>query len=179
MGLFDRFKKDKREYDVTNMRVTDLNENFIFEYDLKTWKVEEVYKYDWGDEFFSFEYKVSTESETRFLSVEEDDELLLVMSQKANIRKINEDLPEKLAAENPPKKFEYDDKVYYLEEESPGYFCNLTKEKNTWVEFISWSYLSENEEELITVEQWDEKEFEASIGQIIKPFEISNILPAE
>jgi hypothetical protein len=179
MGLFDRFKKDKSDYDVTNMKVTDLDKGFIFEYDLKTWIVEEVYKYDWGDEFFSFEYKVSCENDTKFLSVEEDDELELIMSEKVTIRKIHEDLPELLAAENPPKKLTFEGKEFYLEEESPGYFSNQTKDKKTWVEFICWDYLDEKEKEVISVEQWGENEFEASKGLIIKPIDISNIIPAE
>lgn len=179
MGLFDRFKKNKNEYDVTDMQVTDLDRGFVFEYDLKTWEVQEVYKYDWGDHFFSYEYKISSGSETRFLSVEDDDELFVVLSQKSNIRKIGEDLPELLADEKPPKKIEFDDKTFFLEEEAPGYFCNETKSKDNWVELISWTYLNEDEDEVVTLEQWGEKEFEASWGKVIKPFEISNILPAE
>lgn len=179
MGLFDRFKKDKPEYDATDIKVTDLNKGFIFEYDLKTWIVEEVYKYDWGDEFFSFEYKVSCEDDTKFLSVEDDDELFLVMSEKTTIRKIHEDLPELLKAENPPKKLTFEGKEFYLEEESPGFFSNQTKDPKTWVEFISWDYIDDKEKEVICLEQWDENEFEASTGKVIKSIEISNIIPAE
>lgn len=179
MGLFDRFKKDKSSYDVTDMKVTDLDKGFVFEYDLKTWIVEEVYKYDWGDEFFSFEYKISCEDDTKFLSVEDDDELFLVLSEKATMRKIQEDLPELLAAENAPKKITFNGKEFYLEEESPGYFSNQTKDKNNWVEFISWDYIDDKEKEVISLEQWGENEFEASIGKVIKPLEISNIIPAE
>ncbi len=179
MGLFDRFKKDKTNYDVTNMKVTDLDQGFIFEYDLKTWEVVEVYKYDWGDNEFSFEYKISCENETRFLSVEDDDELFLVISNKENVRKINEDLPELLADEKPPKKITYNDKEFFLDEESPGYFCNLTRDKKNWIEFICWTYIDSAEKEVVEIEQWGEKEFEASAGIVIKPFEISNIIPAE
>ena len=179
MGLFDRFKKNKSAYDVTDMQVTDLDKGFVFEYDLKSWEVQEVYKYDWGDHFFSYEYKISSGSETRFLSVEDDDELFVVLSQKSNIRKIGEDLPELLADEKNPKKIEFDNQPFFLEEEAPGYFCNETKSKDNWVELISWTYINENEDQVVTLEQWGEKEFEASFGKIIKPFEISNILPAE
>ncbi|MFO7863967.1 MAG: hypothetical protein R6U85_08220 [Salinivirgaceae bacterium] len=49
MGLFDLFKSKKSDYDVTNMKITDLKKGFVFEYDLKTWLVDEEYKYDWGD----------------------------------------------------------------------------------------------------------------------------------
>lgn len=178
MGLFDFFKKKEEKYDVTNMKLTDLNVGFVFEYDLKSWVVEEAYQYDWGDNYFSFEYKITNGAETLFLSVEEDDELIVSISSKTQLRKIQEDLPELLAAEKAPKKINYKDIEYFLEEQAPGYFCNLTKDKNTWVEFIAWDYIDEKEQRILSLEQWGENEFEAAEGIIIRPNEISNILPA-
>lgn len=180
MGLFDRFKKDKSTYDSTDIRITDLDKGFVFEYDLETWVVEEVYKYDWGDECFSFEYKISSAKGTRFLSVEEDDEIYISISDKEKVRKIHPDFPELIRNENrPPKEFIYQDKRFVLDEESPGYFCNLTKNKNNWIEFISWDYEEADGNGLISFEQWDENSFEASVGKSVKEFEISNILPGE
>lgn len=178
MGLFDFFKKKESAYDVTNMKITDLDVGFVFEYDLKTWVVEEVYKYDWGDHYFSFEYKITTGSETLFLSIEEDDEVIVSVSTKTQLRKIQEDLPELLAAENAPKKINYENIEYFLEEKSPGYFCNVTKDKDNWIEFIAWDYIDEKEQRILSLEQWGENEFEASEGKIIRPSEISSIIPA-
>ncbi|MEO1099612.1 MAG: hypothetical protein AAFX57_17950, partial [Bacteroidota bacterium] len=63
MGLFDFFKKKEKEpeYDVTNLKVSDLDHGFILEYDLKTWEVKEVYEYDWGNNNFSQEYMFHSE----------------------------------------------------------------------------------------------------------------------
>ncbi|MDA3867211.1 MAG: DUF4178 domain-containing protein [Salinivirgaceae bacterium] len=178
MGLFDLFKSKKSDYDVTNMKITDLKKGFVFEYDLKTWVVDEAYKYDWGDEFFSHEFKIKSDTETMFLSVEEDDALEVSVSEKIQIRKLHEDLPELLADENPPKSIDFEGNTYYLDEEAPGFFCNVTNGANNWVEFIAWDYIDEKEEKIITLEQWGEKEFDASIGKIIRPAEVSNIIPA-
>ena len=59
MSIFDRFKKKEKTYDVTNITVKDLDVNFVFDYDLTTWKVEETYEYDWGDNCFTKEHKIT------------------------------------------------------------------------------------------------------------------------
>ena len=63
MGLMDIIsnlfsKKKEKAYDPLNIKVTDLKKGFVFDYDLKTWEVQEVYQYDWGNNFFSYEYKI-------------------------------------------------------------------------------------------------------------------------
>ena len=69
MGIFDLFKKKEKapKYDVTNLKVTDLDQGFIFDYDMKSWVVKEVYEYDWGSNNFSHEYKVDSGDEVAFL----------------------------------------------------------------------------------------------------------------
>ncbi len=179
MGLFDRFKKDKTpDYDPTNIKITDLAQGFVFEYNMSTWEIKEEYEYDWGDNFFSKEYKITDGSETLFLSVEDDDELILVLSKKIKTRKITPDATDSIMKFNEaPREISYDGVTYYLEKESPGYFRDLSNDASDWDEFISWDYYDDDEKLYICIEQWDEREFEASAGIIIKEYEISNILP--
>lgn len=179
MGLFDFFKKKESHYDSTNIRVQDLDVGFVFEYDLSTWIVEAIFEYDWGDNYFTREFKVSNGNETCFLGLEEDDGVQLSLMKKKKIRAIASDLPETLMNnQKPPKKISFDGVDYYLEKESAGYFHDITKGDN-WEEFRSWDFEDEEGKHLLCIEQWDEKEFEASIGISVKEFEISNILPAE
>jgi len=181
MGLFDLFKKkDKKEsYDPTNIRVTDLDKGFVLEYDLKTWVVDAVFEYDWGDNYFSREYKLDSGDDSLFLHVEEDDELYLTVTRKIKVTMIEEDLPEYIEKnEKAPKKIHYKNKTFYLDgNENPGYFRDLSDQQKDWVELISWDYYDEDDKEYINVEQWGEREFEASAGHAIREFEISNILP--
>lgn len=180
MGLFDMFGKGKSKYDASNIKVTDLDHGFIFDYDMKTWVVEEVYKYDWGDKCFSYEYKIVSSDQTLFLSVEDDDDLEIALFSKISIRKLQEDLPEIIEKnKKPPTSIEHNNFKFLLEEESPGYFCNQTKDKNNWIELLSWDYEEEDGNNLISIEQWGDREFDASVGFKIKPFEISNILPGK
>ena len=49
MGLFDKFKKKKEpKYDPSNIKVTDIAQGFVFEYNMSTWEVKNEYEYDWG-----------------------------------------------------------------------------------------------------------------------------------
>ncbi len=178
MGIFDIFKKKEPHYDSTNIQVKDLDVGFVFEYDLSTWEVQAIYEYDWGDNYFTREFKISDGSTTRFLSIEEDDELELSLTKKIKIRSLDANLMETLQdKQQPPKSIEYDGITYYLENEAPGYFHDIAKGDN-WEEFRSWDFEDNDGVNILCIEQWDEKEFEASIGKKIKEFEISNILPS-
>lgn len=178
MGLADFFKRKKQpKYDSTNIRVNDLDIGFVFEYDLENWEVQACYEYDWGDNFFIQEYKIFNGVTTLFLSVEDDDELSLSVSSKIKTRQLGAEVHENLLnRQKPPASFEFEGRKYFLEKEAPGYFNEVAKGEE-WLEFMSWDFEDETGEYIVTIEQWDEKEFEASAGKVIKEFEISNILP--
>ncbi len=176
MSFFDLFKKKKEEYDPSNITINDLQVGFVFEYNLSTWVVKEAYEYDWGNQHFSREFKINNGQESLYLSLENDDELVISISKKAKIRSIQEDLPEYIIKnESAPSSLNYQGQKFLLDEENAGYFRTLGETE--WSELITWDYYNEDETQIITIEQWDEKSFEASIGNYIKAFEISNILP--
>lgn len=181
MGLFDKlFQKKESHYDSTNIRVHDLDVGFVFDYDLSTWEVQGIYEYDWGNNYFTREFKINNGSDTRYLSLEEDDELCLSVSKKIKVRVLGEHVMDDLMnREKPPGKIHYEGTEYFLEKEAPGYFHDIAKGKDDWEEFISWNFEDDAEKQIITIEQWGEKDFEASIGKNIDEFEISNILPGE
>lgn len=176
---FNFFKKKKEpDYDPINMQVADLHVGFIFEYDLKSWQVMEEYTYDWGDNYFSKEFKISSGSDILFLSVEEDDIVELSLQRKIKLSSIEGDIEREIIREKtPPSKIVYKGVDYYRDSESPGYFKQENSGKD-WLEMISWNYYNEEEDRVLTIEQWDEREFEASHGKVIKEYEISNIMPA-
>lgn len=182
MGFFDNLfgKKEKKEEEVDplDIRLIKLKAGYILDYDLSSWEVKEVYNYDWGDEFFTKEYKLSNGSDILYLHVEEDDELELEVSRKVKPASIDPDLAEHIARDgHPPKKIHYKGTDYFLDSESPGYFNEETK-PDQWVEHIAWSYYDEQDEKTLSIEQWDEREFEAAVGKVVKEFEISNIIPS-
>lgn len=179
MGLFDFFKKKKEEdYDPTDLKVTNLKPGFIFEYDLKTWIVKEEYSYDWGDNYFTKEYKVETGDDSAYLHIDANEDMFITLTRKVRIRSIDEDIPEVIKdKDRPPKKLDYEGHKFYLEGTNPGYF-NDNPSKDNWAELISWDYYDDKGEYTIAIEQWGEDDFEAAYGNVVKEFEISNILPS-
>jgi len=179
MGLFDFLKKkEEKSYDPTNIKITDLEMGFLVDYDLKSWKVTAVYEYDWGNNNFTREFKLDSGDDSAFLHIEDEDEIFLALTRKVKIRSVDKDLPERIVKkERPPKKLEYQGVTYYRDDESYGYFKDTAKKTDDWDELISWEYYDEGEENLLNIEQWGDREFEASVGKVVKEFEFSNILP--
>ncbi len=179
MGLFDRFKKkDKERVDYSNLTVLDIEKGGMFDFELSTWMVQDEYTYDWGNECFSKEYKISNGEESLFMSVDDDDDIEIALLKKIKPRSIDENLPETIIKDGiPPRKLEYKSIIFLLDEERPGYFKGVDEEEEAWEELISWDYYDESEEYVLTVERWGENSFEAAFGRSISEHSISNILP--
>lgn len=174
-NLFGKKEEEPKPFSRT---VLDLDQGYIFEYDLQTWEVQAVYEYDWGNEEFSKEFKVSDGKDTFFLSVEEDDEVELVWSKKIPLRAIEGNIAQQIESEErPPEHIVYESQTYYLDEESAGYFHEQGSHEDSWAEFMVWDYYTKDENWQISIEQWGERSFEASQGKVLKSHEISEILP--
>ena len=180
MGFFDFLKGNKepeKHYDPLNIKVTDLEKGYLLDYDLETWTVKKMAEYDWGDNYFSREFTIVSQDKTRFLHIEEDDELIVTLSESVKIRKLGAEVNNHMKNNGrPPEEIIYEGITYYLDEECPGFYRNVDKEN--WEELISFDYWDEDEVHCLCIEQWDENDFEASKGIRIKPTDVSNILPA-
>ncbi len=179
--MFDFFKKKKEPgYDVTNLSLKDLNVGFIFDYDMKSWVVNEVYKYDWGNNNFTSEYKVDSGDEVAFLHIADEGELEISLSKSIRISKIDEAITDEIEKnEKPPRKIHYSEELYYLEEDAAGYFRDLSKETEDWEELVTWEYMNDEATKVLSITQWDTRNIEASAGLILKEYQFSNIIPSE
>ena len=179
--MFDFFKKKKAPtYDVTNLSLKDLNVGFIFDYDMKSWVVNEVYKYDWGNNNFTSEYKVDSGDEVAFLHIADEGELEISLSKSIRISKIDEAITDEIEKnEKPPRKIHYSEELYYLEEDAAGYFRDLSKETEDWEELVTWEYMNDEATKVLSITQWDIRNIEASAGLILKEYQFSNIIPSE
>lgn len=177
--VFGWFKKEeKKHYDPTNIKITDLRVGFLLDYNLETFEVKDEFEYDWGDDDFTFEYKLVSVSETLMLHIEEDDELKLTLSKPLLISKISPDVKTYIIQnEQAPNQISLDGVTHFQQGESVGYYRN-TKDKDS-DEFISWAFIADDGKSVIEIEQWGEKEFEASKGTIIDPYSITNIFPGK
>jgi hypothetical protein len=178
--MFNLFKKKNEEpdYDVTNLTLLNLNYGFIFDYDMKSWVVKEVYEYDWGNHNFSKEYKVDSGDQVGFLSIFEEDELVISFTNPIKLLKIDEDVMDIVQKDKkPPRQIHYDGQTYYMEEDSAGYVRDCSKKTEDWEEFISWDYFNEEGDRIISITQWDEYNVEAHAGLVLKEYQFSNIIP--
>jgi len=180
MGIFDRFKKKKEErhYDPTNITIRDLGKGYIFEYATETWTVTALFEYDWGDNFFTREYVIKNGNEEKFLHIEDDGGLTVTLSEKVKLRKLGEEVCDKIDTKGkPPKKIYFEGIKYFLDEKSQGYCKEI--DAISWEELISYDYLDEEEAKVLCFEQYSDENFEVSKGIIINELDISNILPVE
>ncbi|MGY6648190.1 DUF4178 domain-containing protein [Wenyingzhuangia sp. IMCC45574] len=179
MGIFDFFKKKEteRHFDPLNIKVSDIEKNYLFEYKLETWMVTAMFEYDWGDNYFTREFVVVNGDKKRCLEIEDDGGLIVTWSKDLKLRKLGSHVTNHIDSNNePPKEIVYEGTLYYLEEKSSGYSRNV--ETDNWEELISFDYADEDEEKTLCIVQYGDHEFEASIGKTIKETDISNILPA-
>lgn len=178
MGVFDFLKKkEEPKYDVTNLSVKDLDQGFVFDYNLKSWVVREVYKYDWGKNIFTKEFKIDAGDEVAFLSVADNGELALSVTKTIKMQELGDGIREEIRKKEAPDQLEYNGDKYYLDEDSAGYFNDVTAKSSDWEELVSYDYLNDEETLCLSITQWDERNFEASAGNVIQHYEISNITP--
>ncbi|ODS32563.1 MAG: hypothetical protein SCARUB_02314 [Candidatus Scalindua rubra] len=170
-------KKKKEELDpFQDLVLSKLKVGYLVDYDLKTWKVTEYNKYDWGNGDYSYEWELTSGNEVVYLECEDDDEPEWVLAKKIPFKKLGPGLGKHIREkEDPPNEIEYDGVIYYLEDGSGGYFCKGGGEQKT--EFLYWDFLDESEEKILTIEQWEEDKFEASVGKYVEEYQFTNILP--
>lgn len=178
--VFGWFKKKKEDedkplYDPTNIKLNQLVKGAFLDYDLKTWQVKEVYEYDWGDDYFSDEFKLATAEEAIYLHVEEEDDLECTVSQKINIYDIDGEVVDQiLQTDSPPMKLTYNGETYFRHSENIGYYRNVENER--WRELVSWTYHDRDQVSLLSIERWGQEDFEASIGKMVQALEFYNII---
>ncbi|WP_010134745.1 DUF4178 domain-containing protein [Ochrovirga pacifica] len=180
MRIFNFFKKKEteRHFDPLNIKVADLEKNYLFDYNLETWMVTAMFEYDWGNNFFTREFVVKNGSQKKYLEIEDDGGLTLTLSRDIKLRKLGVNVTNHIDLNNePPKEIVFEGTLYYLDEKSPGYSRNV--ENDNWEELLSFDYFDEDEQKTLCITQYGDYEFEATQGIVIQESDISNILPAQ
>jgi len=179
MGLFDFLKKQKDAEDTDSFvyKMMNMDKGSIFDYDMKSWVVEEVYEYRWQNGGGAVEYLVDSGEEKLFLSVEDDDGIEISLSHKVKIGSVDPALSGLIErTEQPPATIVFDGTQFMLDAESVGMFRDCGG--GDWEDLISWDYYDKDEKQILSIEQWGENDFDASAGIVIEEYQITNILPA-
>lgn len=181
MGWKDFFRKkdDKLEMDpLKDLILSNLDVGYLVDYDLKTWKVEACHYSDWGAGDITREWQLKSYDETIYLEKESDDEDSWCVTWKIPIGRLGSHITDHIIShDDPPDRITFEGKVYHLEESGGGHF--YPNSRGPRQEFLKWDYEDESGESYLSIIQWGEKDFEATLGKPVEEYQFANILPAE
>ena len=169
------FADKEPELDPLDLSLADLKKGYLVDYDLKTWQVTSHNTYDFDGERAE-EWELFSGDDRCYLQGEKDDEYAWSISRKIAFSALGPEVKDHLLQhDDPPQAIVYDGTRYTLEESGAGHF--FPDGRVAGDEMIYWDYTDETGEQLLTLEQWGETEFEASVGKTVKEYEFRNILP--
>ena len=177
MGFFDKFKQKEDDFDpLRDLELSKLKVGYFVDFDLKTWEVTAYYRTDFGEGYISHEWEFTSGREKWYLERSEDDEVEWSFSKKIPIGMIEGDVRNHIIEnEDPPNEIVCKGKTYYLDESGSAHFYEGGKGEGKG--FIYWDFIDEEDEKFLTIEQWDETEFEAAMGYYVEEFQFTSILP--
>ncbi len=171
----------KKTDPLKDLTLPRIRPGFYLDYDLKTWEVTTFHRYDWGDGELTYEWQLTTFDESIYLEREPDDEDSWTVSRKCPIGKISQGLADRIVKEgDPPDQIVFEEETYYLNESGGGLFYKDGEgdDSQGGKHFLKWDFVNDAEDKFISLEQWGEKEFQASTGIPAEEYQFSNILPA-
>ena len=149
----------------------------MLDYDLKTWQVSAQHYYDYEGDRID-EWELTCADQVLYLECENDDGLTWTLSEKVPLSSINGNLRAHIKEnEDPPEEITHNGIEYQAESSDVGnYYKN---NQGPGQELIVWDYLDHSEKKTLSIEQWGDDEYEASIGEIVEEYQFSDILPSE
>jgi len=176
MGIRDFFKKKTESDPLVDVRLDGMKAGYMVDYDMKMWEVSAAHHYDWGDSLITREWQLKGSDETVYLSMEYDDEASWSLSRKIQLDRLGPNVRKSLMETgDPPDQIELDGVSYGLEEMAGGHFYENGQEPGR--EMLSWDFQDQTGRRFLSIEQWSENDFEASIGEPVEEYQFSNILP--
>jgi hypothetical protein len=166
---------------LSDLSLSRLKPGYVLDYDLKTWQVTAHNRYDYDGDWAD-EWELTCADDVLFLEREVDDDETWAVYRKIELSEIQEDVRAAIMEDDdPPNHVTAGGVTYEAESSDSGYF-HRGGEKATGgsgKEFVNWSYADASEKKLLVIEQWGENDFAASVGEIVAPFQFSDILPGK
>lgn len=181
MGFFDIFQKKKPSEqggDLIDLTLDNLMVGCMVDYDLKTWQVTAHNYTDWGDGFKTQEWQLKSFDDLIYLEKSVDDEVEWCISRKIKFQLLGPQVQERIAETgDPPETVTYEGVSYHMEESSGGHF--FKDGHGPGQPMLAWDYEDDSSRHYLTIEQWGEREFEASLGEPVEEYQFTNILPPQ
>ncbi len=180
MSFFSRvLGKDTPQPTRTHIELPEMRPGDMVDYDMTTWQVRAVNKYDYK-EYETVEWQLDSAGTIRYLELEEDDENYWSVSEAIPFASLGKQQCDTIKAAiadsgDPPEELSYKDMRYYMEEMAGGHF--LKDGVGTPQPFLQWHYVADDGETFLVIEQWGDDEFEAGLGREVHDWQFTNLLP--
>ena len=172
------FKKNKEEpeaLDPLNITLSDLKLGYVLDYDLKTWQVTAQHYYDYEGDRVD-EWELSCGDDVAYLERAEDDNITWALTHKIRLSDIEGNIRAHMSNyDDPPDEVTCNGVIYYGESSAVGSYYKDGEGEGQ--EFIIWNYLDESGKHTLSLEQWEEDAYDASVGEVVEEYQFSNILP--
>ncbi|MEM1201663.1 MAG: DUF4178 domain-containing protein [Acidobacteriota bacterium] len=181
MGLFDFLRKREDPADphpdpIHDLVLSKLRPGYLLDHDLETWQVTAHHRYELDGEDTVEEWELLAGRQRVYLELEHDDGEHWSLSKKIPLGAIDGDVRRHiLDNDDPPPRLRHDGVDYHLDESRAGYY--FENGVGPRQELLKWDYVDGDEARTLTVEQWGEDDFEASVGKVVFPHQFTNILP--
>ena len=111
-----------------------------------------------------------------YLQKESDDEDDWSLNRSIHFNRLGPEIKETIIdSGDPPSEIVYEGATYFLSETAGGHYLKDCKAPGK--EMLSWSYEDDAGGKYLTIEQWGEEDFQASVGIAVEPYMFTNILP--
>lgn len=159
-----------------NATLSELAVGYLLDYDLRTWEVTAHHYYDWGDGGnLTHEWELKCAGDTIHLEKESKDANDWSVSRPISFARLGARVKNYIAEnEDPPDEIDFEGTLYHLDEFGGGKF--FKDGKGSGREFLIWDYKNENGRRFLSIEQWEEDDFDAFVGVFAKELDFTNIL---
>ncbi len=171
---------DTPEADPMRLSIINIKAGFLVDFDLTTWETVQEWQYDWDNGNSGKEFRLVNESETLHLYMRnEGTQLHTILGRKVNIHSIDRELEDEIQTNlRPPSVLNYQEIDYFRENTKIGWKHELTAKTNA-NKLTTWEYFDETMTFFMRIEQSQNQSYKVTVGEVISPFEFSNVLPKE
>lgn len=181
MGFMDFIKKKMSGSDpdpLSDLTLSKMKKGYYVDYDMKTWQVTAVNRYEWGEDDITWEWQLQSHDDILYLEREFDDVEAWTLSRKVPFGKLDPQVREELIrSDEAPDTILFNGTEYYIEESGGAHF--YADGSQTGRPVFVWDYLDDSEKEILTIEQWGDNDYELAVGTLVEEYQFSDILPSE
>jgi hypothetical protein len=162
-----------------DLKLSNLQMGYLVDHDLKTWEVKARHSYDFGGGDRTIEWELWSGEERLYLSYDDEDEGCWTLTRKITINAIDPGLKSHIMKnEDPPDTLQFEGVTYHLDSSGGGNFLRGGQNPPPPPQpFLFCDFESEDGEGVLTIEQWGDDDFEASVGTYVEEYQFTNILP--